>query len=110
MKHAHDPVMKAKKVAAMVKASSITIDQAVHVALTSISGTVIDAKLKEKDRRVVWRVKILTPEGRVKVLIDGRSGKLLEAFAETASPNGEEIARPEPLTPTFPSHTESVSL
>ena len=110
MKHSHDPLIKAKKVADMVKSSTVTIDQAVNVALTSIGGTVVDAKLKEKNNRIVWRMKILTPGGRVKVHIDGCSGKLLEAFAETVSPRGEDVVDHEPATLARPSSFESVSL
>lgn len=110
MKPAHDPLIKAKKIAALVKASSVTIDQAVTVALASIGGTVVDAKLKEKDRRVVWRIKLLTTGGRIKVHIDGRSGKLLEALVETSSPPSDDMPSLEPVASSRPPSVESASL
>ncbi len=110
MKHAHDPYIKAKKIAALVKMSSITIDQAVQTALASIGGTVVDAKLKERDHRVVWRIKLLTAGGRVKVLIDGRSGKLLEALAETESPAQEEPPRVDAAPSSQPLSLQPVTM
>ena len=81
MKYNHDRLMEAKRTVALVSSSSLSIEQAVNVALTSIRGTVFDAKLKKVDGQVVWRVKLLTADGRVKMYIDGRSGRVLEAMA-----------------------------
>jgi len=53
MKHNHDRVMQAKKTMALISACSVRIEQAINVALSSIGGTVFDAKLKEVDERVV---------------------------------------------------------
>jgi uncharacterized membrane protein YkoI len=83
MKHNHDRVMQAKKIVALISTCSVTIERAVNVALSSVGGTVFDAKLKEVDERVVWRVKLLNAGRQVKVYIDGRSGLVLEAKAET---------------------------
>ena len=90
MKNNHDRLSQAKKTAALVNACSVSIEQAVRVALTNIGGTVIDAKLKEKDEQVVWRIKLMTAGGRVKMHIDGRSGSILEAKREEspAAPDG----------------------
>jgi uncharacterized membrane protein YkoI len=75
--------MQAKKIVALISTCSVTIERAVNVALSSVGGTVFDAKLKEVDERVVWRVKLLNAGRQVKVYIDGRSGLVLEAKAET---------------------------
>jgi len=77
-----DPLARAKKMVALAHACSISIDQAVKVALMSIGGTVVDAKMKGKPEKVHWRIKLLTAEGPVKVYVDGRSGELLEAWSE----------------------------
>ena len=61
-----------------MNACTVSIDQAVKVALMGIGGTVIDAKLKEKEEQVVWRSKLLTVGGPVKMYIDGCSGRILE--------------------------------
>jgi len=82
MKHNHDRVMQAKKTVALISTCSITIEQAINAAVSSVGGTVFDAKLKEVDERVVWRVKLLNAGRQVKVYIDGRSGHVLEAKVE----------------------------
>ena len=82
MKYNIDRLMEAKKAAALVSACSISIDQAIHVASLTVGGTVFDAKLKEVQRQPVWRVKLLTGGRRVKIYIDARSGRVLEAKAE----------------------------
>ena len=96
MKHKHDRLKQAKKTTALVKACSLPIEQAVAVALTSIGGTVFDAKLKEKNDQVVWRIKLLTAGGeRVKLYIDGRSGSVIEAMREEPRIVSETIRAPE---------------
>lgn len=82
MSDGHDPLARMKKMVALAHACSVSINQAVNVALMSIGGTVVDAKLKGKPEKVHWRIKLLTAEGPVKVYIDGRSGEILEAWSE----------------------------
>src|SRR5262245_35841645 len=82
MKHNHDRVMQAKRAVALISTCSITIEKAINVAVSSVGGTVFDAKLKEVDEWVVWRVKLINTGRLVKVYIDGRSGHVLEAKAE----------------------------
>lgn len=43
-----------------------------------------DVKVKELNQQPVWRVKLLRSGERVKVYVDARSGKILEAKAEIA--------------------------
>jgi len=86
MRNGHDLLARAKKTVALAKASSVSIDQAVKVALMSIGGTVVDAKLKGKPGNVYWRIKLLTAEGRVKIYIDGRSSEILEAWSDGSGP------------------------
>ena len=93
MKDKHNRLVRAKTTAALVNACSVPIDQAVKVALMSIEGFVVDAKLKEKDQTVLWRIKLLTAGGRVKVYVDARSGSILEANREETitGPDGPVI-------------------
>jgi uncharacterized membrane protein YkoI len=110
MKHNEDRVIQAKKTAALVSACSISIEQAVRVALASMGGTVVDAKLKEKNNQVAWRIKLLTADGRVKMYIDGRFGSILEAKREEThtAPNG--IVFPEVVVPDPTQTLESAPL
>jgi len=95
MKYNHDRLSQAEKTAALVNACSVSIEQAVRVALTSVAGTVVDAKLKEKDEQVVWRIKLLTARGRVKMHIDGRSGNILKAKREESPTVPDGLMIPE---------------
>ena len=100
--------MEAKKAVALVSACSVSIDQAINVALSSIGGTIFDAKLKEVDHRVVWRVKLLTGGGRVKMYIDARSGHVLEAKAEITVAEPYQWTTPEAAIPSYPTTLKSV--
>jgi uncharacterized membrane protein YkoI len=84
MKYNHERLMEAKKTVALVNACTVPVDQAIATAVSRIGGTVFEAKLKEVDLRVVWRVKLLVAGQRIKVYIDGQTGRLLEAKAEIA--------------------------
>jgi uncharacterized membrane protein YkoI len=110
MKHKHDRLIQAKKTSTLVSACSISIEQAVRVALASIGGTVVDAKLKKKDDRVAWRIKLLTAEGRVKIYIDGRSASILEAKREESPPAPDGIVTPEVVPPGRVQTLESTPL
>ena len=108
MKYNYDRVMKAKKTFALVSACSVSIDQAIKVALSSIGGTLIDVKLTEVDRHVVWRMKLLTGGRRVKMYIDARSGRVLEAKAEIIVTDPYQQITPETPTLWYPTSLESL--
>jgi len=110
MKQKLDRLIKAKKKAALVDACSVSIEQAVRAVLTSIEGTVIDAKLKVKDEQGVWRIKLLTAGGRVKVYIDGRSGKILEAIREELPTGTDSLAIPAAIVAGQLQNFESTSV
>ncbi|WP_173043623.1 PepSY domain-containing protein [Nitrospira sp. KM1] len=74
-----------KKKIARAQASSLPIDQAIEKVQRKIRGVVTDASLKGNSKDVHWRVKVLTPEGFVKVYVDAHSGEILEAWAEDES-------------------------
>jgi uncharacterized membrane protein YkoI len=90
MSSKNDPLARTKKMVALALACSISIDQAIKVALMNVGGTVVDAKLKGKPDKVHWRIKLLTAEGPVKVYIDARSGEFLEAWSEGTFPLADE--------------------
>jgi uncharacterized membrane protein YkoI len=103
MGNSHDPLARTKKMVALARACSVSIAQAINVALVSIGGTVVDAKLKGKPEKVHWRIKVLTAEGPVKVYIDGRSGKVLEAWSEGSVPLADDRVLPKEV---MVGHTE----
>jgi hypothetical protein len=94
MTDCYDPLAQTKKMVALAHACSVPIDQAIKVALMSIGGTVVDAKLKGKPEKVHWRIKLLTAEGPVKVYIDGHSGEILEAWSEGSLPLPDDRVPP----------------
>jgi hypothetical protein len=94
MRDCYDPLAQARKMIALARACSVSIDQAIKVALLSIGGTVVDAKLKGKPEKVHWRIKVLTTEGSVKVYVDGRSGEILEAWSEGSLPLPDDRVLP----------------
>ena len=65
-----------------MRTCSVSIDQAIAVAVSSVGGTVFDVKLKEVNNQTVWRLKLLRSGERVKVFVDAKAGKILEAKAE----------------------------
>jgi uncharacterized membrane protein YkoI len=82
MKYNHDRLIEAQKTVALVNACSVSIEQAISAARSSIGGTVFEAKLKEVDQQLVWRVKLVVGGQRVKVYVDACSGCVIHAKAE----------------------------
>ena len=108
MKYNYDRLVEAKKAVALVNACSVSIDQAINVALSSVGGTIFDAQLKEVEQRVVWRVKLLTSGGRVKMYIDARSGRVIEAKAEITFDENHRWMTPEGALSSYPTTLKSV--
>lgn len=51
----------------------ITLDQAASIAKSRTGGRVLSAEQREVDGRLMYRIKILTPKGRVRnIYIDPR--------------------------------------
>ena len=84
MKANVDRLIRAKRTVDLVRTCSVSIDKAITVAVSSVGGTVFDVKVKEMNQQTVWRVKLLRSGERVKVYVDAKSGKILEARAEIA--------------------------
>jgi len=82
MKYTGDRLMQAKRTIALVNACSISIEQAINAAQSSVGGTVFDVRLKENEQQLVWRVKLVAGGQRVKVYVDARSGRVIHAKAE----------------------------
>lgn len=56
--------------------AEVSRDDAAATAQKSIGGRVLAVEKADHDGRAVWRVKVLTPQGEVKVvLIDAASGR-----------------------------------
>jgi uncharacterized membrane protein YkoI len=58
--------------------ADVSRDDAATVAQQASGGRVLAVEKTERDGRPVWRVKVLTPQGEVKViLVDTASGRRL---------------------------------
>ncbi len=58
--------------------ADVSRDDAATVAQQASGGRVLAVEKTERDGRPVWRVKVLTPQGEVRVvLIDAASGRTL---------------------------------
>jgi uncharacterized membrane protein YkoI len=58
--------------------ADVSRDEAAAAAQRVASGRVLSVERAEADRRPVWRVKVLTAQGEVRViLIDAASGRVL---------------------------------
>ena len=58
--------------------AEVSREQAAAAAQRATSGRVLSVEKAEADRRPVWRVKVLTAQGEVRViLIDAASGQVL---------------------------------
>ena len=58
--------------------ADVSRDDAASVAQQTSGGRVLAVEMAEQAGRPVWRVKVLTPQGEVKViLIDAASGRVL---------------------------------
>ena len=65
-------------VLAMPAWADVTRDEAADAAQRVASGRVLSVERTEADRRPVWRVKVLTAQGEVRViLIDAASGRVI---------------------------------
>lgn len=63
---------------AMPAWADVSRDDAASTAQQASGGRVLSVEITERDGRPVWRVKVLTPQGAVKViLVDVASGRTL---------------------------------
>src|SRR5262245_23192749 len=69
-----EKLIRVKKTVDLVNSCAISIDQAIAVAVAGVGGTVFDVKIKEMNRQIVWRVKLVRSEQRVKVYVNAESG------------------------------------
>ena len=55
----------------------MSLDRAVSVAKRSTGGRVLSAETSEQRGRLVYRIKVLTPEGQVRyIYVDADSGEV----------------------------------
>jgi uncharacterized membrane protein YkoI len=58
--------------------AEVSRDEATSLARQATGGRVLAVEKMEREGRPVWRVKVLTPQGEVRlVLIDAASGRML---------------------------------
>lgn len=102
MKDRHDKLKKAERAVARVESCTISVDHAVKIA-QSIGGTVFDVRLKEVDRQLLWRVKILRNREQLKVYVHANTGNIFSVKAEaTAAESNQKVSANIP-TPSFSS-------
>ena len=72
------PLLGALMMALAVPAwADVSRDEAAAVAQRASAGRVLTVDKIEQEGRVLWRVKVLTPQGEVKViLVDAASGRM----------------------------------
>ena len=69
---------EARQVIAMATSAKIGLEEAMKVALESISGQVIEAGLEKNGDKIAWNVEILTTqEAIMMVYVDAVSGSVL---------------------------------
>jgi uncharacterized membrane protein YkoI len=95
MKYDYDRLIKATRTVAQVNACSISIEEAIRLARSRVDGTVFEAKLKEIDQQIVWKVKLVVAGQQVKVYIDARSGLVINAKAEVSVNNPSDRIPPQ---------------
>ena len=72
------PLLALSMVLAAPAWADVSADQAAAAAQRVASGRVLSVEKTEVDHRPVWRVKVLTPQGDVRViLIDAASGRVV---------------------------------
>ncbi|WP_269532760.1 PepSY domain-containing protein [Chitinimonas sp. BJYL2] len=58
--------------------ADVSRDEAASIAQRSAKGRVLSVDRSERDGRPVWRIKLVTPQGEVRVvLVDVASGRVL---------------------------------
>jgi uncharacterized membrane protein YkoI len=78
MKALASPFLALSIVLAAPAWADVSADQAAAAAQRVANGRVLSVEKTEVDRRPVWRVKVLTPQGDVRViLIDAASGRVV---------------------------------
>lgn len=71
-------------------ATGLTLDQAVMQVQQRVGGKVLSAEPRHIGRRVEYRIKVLTPEGHVRVIIVPSDATRMAPAAQSTkkSPNG----------------------
>ena len=68
---------------ALINQASVSLEQASSIALSDVSGKVIEAEIEYEDDVLVWEVEVLTDAGEVfEFEIDANSGSILEKEQE----------------------------
>jgi hypothetical protein len=101
MKFNLEKLMRVKKTVHLVKSCTLSIDQAIAVALGSVGGKVFDVKVKQMDQQIVWRIKLVRSDARVKVYVEDSSGKIIEAREEqsrSVRASSQDVCAVQPLS------------
>ncbi|MBH0179550.1 MAG: PepSY domain-containing protein [Nitrospira sp.] len=73
--------------AELAAAAKVTIDQAVKTASEKVSGTIVEAELETKHKKLVWEIEVVTVDKKVmEVHIDADTGAVIDVEEEKAEP------------------------
>lgn len=62
----------------MATVAKIAISEAIRTASETVSGTVIEAELKQKHDRLSWKIEVVTPEKKImEIRIDAETGSVI---------------------------------
>ncbi|MGB5938990.1 MAG: hypothetical protein WBG81_06140 [Rhodanobacter sp.] len=76
--------------------STVTLDQAVLQVQQDTGGRVLSAEQRGVGRRQEYRIKVLTPDGHVKVMVvSSESGKNPSSIQSTKNPPAKNAGRKE---------------
>lgn len=71
--------------AEIAAAAKVTIDQAVKTASEKVPGTVTEAELEMKHKKLVWEIEVVTADKKVmEVHIDADTGAVIDVEEEKA--------------------------
>jgi hypothetical protein len=83
-------------VAAQSAAPTVTLDQAVSQVQQDTGGKVLSAESRRIGRRLEYRIKVLTPDGHVKVMaVSSEPGKNSSSTQSTKNPPAKNAGRKE---------------
>ena len=67
----------------LIQEASISIDQAVEIALADVPGKVIEAEIEHEDGAAVWEIEVIDSQNQMfEFEIDASSGDILEKELE----------------------------
>ncbi|MDC8450011.1 MAG: PepSY domain-containing protein [Nitrospira sp.] len=71
----------------MAAAAKVSIAEGIKTASETVSGTIVEAELEQKQDKLVWEVEVVTAEHKViEVHIDAETGAVLDVKEDRSKP------------------------